>query len=111
QPEADMFAGFADFAFYRMALKAVHLVAGFGRIVDLAPKQVLTETGDAAELVAAEPQIIAHMNGDHDDAVRLYATNVQCARASTRSSRCTCSTSCRRTAGASCRCCCGTAAA
>ena len=35
QPEADMFAGFADFAFYRMALKAVHLVAGFGRIVDL----------------------------------------------------------------------------
>jgi heme iron utilization protein len=76
QPEAEMFAGFADFAFYRVTLKAVHLVAGFGRIVDLAPKQVLTETGDAAELVAAEPAIIAHMNGDHADAVRLYATKL-----------------------------------
>src|ERR1700704_1978191 len=45
QPEAEMFAGFGDFAFYRVTLKSAHLVAGFGRIVDLAPKQVLTETG------------------------------------------------------------------
>src|SRR6266566_2470744 len=29
QPEAEMFAGFADFAFYRITLKAAHLVAGF----------------------------------------------------------------------------------
>ena len=36
QPEAEMFAGFADFAFYRIALEGAHLVAGFGRIVDLA---------------------------------------------------------------------------
>ena len=35
QPEAEMFAGFADFAFYRITLNGVHLVAGFGRIVDL----------------------------------------------------------------------------
>ena len=76
QPEAEMFAGFADFAFYRMILKAAHLVAGFGRIVDLAPREVLTETGDAAELLAAEPEIIAHMNRDHADAVRLYATKL-----------------------------------
>src|SRR5437764_2920595 len=74
QPEAEMFAGFADFSFYRVTLKAIHLVAGFGRIVDLKPQQVLTETGDAAELVAAEPRILAHMNADHADAVRLYAT-------------------------------------
>ena len=33
-----MFAGFADFAFYRVTLKAAHLVAGFGRIVDLKPQ-------------------------------------------------------------------------
>src|SRR5262249_2620369 len=71
QPEAEMFAGFADFAFYRVTLKAAHLVAGFGRIVDLKPREVLTETGDAAE-----PEILAHMNGDHADAVRLYATKL-----------------------------------
>ncbi len=73
QPEAEMFASFADFAFYRMTLTAAHLVAGFGRIVDLKPQDILTETGDAAELIAAEPEILAHMNGDHADAVRLYA--------------------------------------
>jgi putative heme iron utilization protein len=76
QPEAEMFASFADFAFYRMTLTAAHLVAGFGRIVDLKPRDILTETGDAAELLAAEPEILAHMNGDHADAVRLYATKL-----------------------------------
>jgi putative heme iron utilization protein len=76
QPEAEMFAGFADFAFYRVALKAAHLVAGFGRIVDLKPQDILTEIGDAAELVAAEPDILAHMNGDHAEACRLYATKL-----------------------------------
>ena len=43
QPEAEMFAGFADFAFYQMKLKGAHLVAGFGRIVDLKPADMLTD--------------------------------------------------------------------
>jgi heme iron utilization protein len=76
QPEAEMFAGFADFAFYRIALEGAHLVAGFGRIVDLGPQHVLTETGDAGELIAAEPDVLAHMNDDHADACRLYATKL-----------------------------------
>jgi putative heme iron utilization protein len=63
-----------------MTLQGAHLVAGFGRIVDLEPRDILTETGDAAELVAAEPQIIAHMNDDHADAVWLYATKLLGAR-------------------------------
>jgi len=71
QPEAQMFAEFADFAFYRMTLRGAHLVEGFGRIVDLNPQDILTETGDAAE-----PEIIAHMNGEHADAVRLFATKL-----------------------------------
>src|SRR5262249_11371528 len=53
-----------------------HLVAGFGRIVDLKPRDILTDTGDAAELLAAEPAILAHMNSDHGDAARLYATKL-----------------------------------
>jgi putative heme iron utilization protein len=76
QPEAEMYVGFADFSFYRMALKGAHLVAGFGRIVDLKPEDVLTPTEDAAELIAAEPEIIAHMNEDHAEACRLYATKL-----------------------------------
>jgi len=76
QPGAEMFAGFADFAIYRIELKAAHLVAGFGRIVDIEPGDLLTEIADAGELVAAEPAILAHMNGDHAEAVRLYATKL-----------------------------------
>ena len=40
-PEAGRFAGFGDFAFYRLTLERAHLVAGFGRIVDLQPEDVL----------------------------------------------------------------------
>jgi putative heme iron utilization protein len=76
QPEAEMFVGFADFAFYEMKLKGAHLVAGFGRIVDLKPQDILTPTDDAGDLVAAEPEIVAHMNDDHAEAVRLYATKL-----------------------------------
>ncbi len=76
QPEAKMFAGFADFAFYRVELKGAHLVAGFGRIVDLKPADVLTDLGGADALVSAEDEIVAHMNGDHADATRLYATRL-----------------------------------
>ena len=76
QPDSEGFAGFADFAFYRITPKGAHLVAGFGRIVDLSPEDILTETGDAAELVGGEPEIIAHMNREHADAVRLFATKL-----------------------------------
>jgi putative heme iron utilization protein len=76
QPEAEMFAGFADFSFYRIALRGAHLVAGFGRIVDLKPEDVLTPVDDAAELMSAEPGILEHMNADHADACRLYATKL-----------------------------------
>lgn len=76
QPEAEMFAGFADFSFYRIDLKSAHLVAGFGRIVDLKASDILTPVEDAAELIAAEPGILAHMNADHADACRLYATKL-----------------------------------
>jgi heme oxygenase (biliverdin-IX-beta and delta-forming) len=76
QPEAEMFADFPDFSFYRIALKGAHLVAGFGRIVDLKPQDVLTPVADAGDLVAAETDIVAHMNEDHADTCRLYATRL-----------------------------------
>jgi hypothetical protein len=76
QPEAGLFAGFADFAFYRILLKGAHLVAGFGRIVDLEPEDVLTQVDDAEDLVAGEPDILAHMNEDHAETCRLYATKI-----------------------------------
>jgi putative heme iron utilization protein len=76
QPEAEMFAGFGDFAFYQINLKGAHLVAGFGRIVDLVPGDLLTDLAGADTLVAAEPDVIEHMNADHADTCRLYATRL-----------------------------------
>jgi putative heme iron utilization protein len=76
QPEAEMFADFGDFAFYELRLRGAHLVAGFGRIVDLTGQDVLTELGGAEALVAAEPEVLTHMNADHADTCRLYATKL-----------------------------------
>jgi putative heme iron utilization protein len=76
QPEAEVFVGFGDFAFYEVKLKAAHLVAGFGRIVDLKPADLLTDLTGAEALLAAEPEVIEHMNQDHAETCRLYATKL-----------------------------------
>jgi putative heme iron utilization protein len=76
QPEAKMFADFGDFAFYKMTMTAAHLVAGFGRIVDLKPQDILLDLSDAQDLMGAEERASAHMNEDHADACRLYATKL-----------------------------------
>lgn len=75
-PEAAQFADFKDFGFYRMELTRVHLVAGFGRIVDLKPQDVLTDINGAESLADAEAGAVAHMNADHTDALKLYATRL-----------------------------------
>ncbi|HEY0219350.1 MAG TPA: DUF2470 domain-containing protein [Afipia sp.] len=73
-PSAQMFVDFPDFSFFRIEVQGAHLVAGFGRIVDLKPAQFLTDVSDAAGLIAAEAGAVAHMNADHRDALNLYAT-------------------------------------
>lgn len=75
-PSAEAFANFKDFSFFRIAPSGAHLVAGFGRIVDLRPEQFLTDISDAAPLLEAEQDAIEHMNADHRDAMQLYATRL-----------------------------------
>jgi heme oxygenase (biliverdin-IX-beta and delta-forming) len=76
QPEAEAFAGFGDFAVYRMTIERAHLVAGFGRIVDLSAQDVLTDVTDAQALIETQADAIAHMNADHGEACRLYAVRL-----------------------------------
>ncbi|SDT36587.1 HugZ family protein [Bradyrhizobium canariense] len=73
-PSAEAFVNFKDFSFFRIRPNGAHLVAGFGRIVDLEPEQFLTDISDAASLLDAEQGAIDHMNADHRDAMNLYAT-------------------------------------
>jgi len=71
--EAEGYARFADFCLYELRIARGHYVGGFGRIVDLAPASLSTDVADADALIAAEADIVAHMNQDHADAVELYA--------------------------------------
>jgi len=75
-PSAETFVDFKDFSFFRIRPHAAHLVAGFGRIVDLKPEQFLTEISDAGALLDAEQGAVEHMNEDHRDAINLYATKL-----------------------------------
>jgi len=75
-PSAEVFVNFKDFSFFQIRPVAAHLVAGFGRIVDLTPGQFLTDISDAAALLEAEQGAIEHMNADHRDAMNLYATKL-----------------------------------
>jgi heme iron utilization protein len=72
-PSSEVFVNFKDFSFFRIQPSAAHLVAGFGRIVDLKPEQFLTDISDAGTLLEAEQGAIDHMNADHRDAMNLYA--------------------------------------
>jgi hypothetical protein len=73
---AEAFVDFKDFSFFRIRPSGAHLVAGFGRIVDLSPEQLLTDISDCSALLEAEQDAIEHMNADHREATGLYATKL-----------------------------------
>jgi putative heme iron utilization protein len=75
-PKSKLYAGFADFRFWRMQVVSVHLNGGFARAADLTAVDVLTDVSDAAALIEAEEGAVAHMNDDHAEACRLYATKL-----------------------------------
>ena len=77
-PSAEGYAGFADFAFFRVEVTRAHLVAGFGRIdwIDgpdlLFPEIPAVPLADTAE----EAELIAEMNKNHPPFVRFLAENL-----------------------------------
>ncbi len=72
-PQAAMYADFGDFAFWRLKPERAHAVAGFGRIETFEANEVFPSV---PEMEALEESAIAHMNGDHADAVELYAARL-----------------------------------
>ena len=75
-PKSELYAGFADFGFWRMDIVSAHLNGGFARAADLVAADVLSDHSDASELAESADGAIAHMNGDHVEACRLYATQL-----------------------------------
>jgi putative heme iron utilization protein len=75
-PKSELYAGFGDFSFWRMHVASAHLNGGFARAADLKAADLLTDVTGADELIAAEDGAAAHMNADHAEATRLYATRL-----------------------------------
>jgi putative heme iron utilization protein len=75
-PKAELYAGFGDFAFWRMTVASAHLNGGFARAADLSAADLLTDVSDAEELIDAEAGAVEHMNQDHADATELYAVKL-----------------------------------
>jgi len=75
-PKSELYAGFADFSFWRLHTVSAHLNGGFARAADLQAADVIANVADAQSLIEAEAGAVAHMNDDHAEAVRLYATRL-----------------------------------
>jgi len=75
-PKSELYAGFGDFALWRMQVASAHLNGGFARAADLKAVDVLADISDAGDLIAAEEGAVAHMNQDHADAIELYAVDL-----------------------------------
>ncbi len=69
-PQAEGYAGFGDFAFWRLEPVRAHAVAGFGRIETMDADEVFPS---ADEMAGLEDSAIEHLNEDHADAVQRYA--------------------------------------
>lgn len=72
-PKAKLYAGFADFSYFRLEPEEASLNGGFGKAYLIARDELLSDAAVAAALQEAEPGAIAHMNEDHRDAIALYA--------------------------------------
>jgi putative heme iron utilization protein len=75
-PDSAVYADFADFAIYRVEIERAHLVGGFGKIHWLEREALALPAALAEALPAAEPDILAHMNQDHAEAIDRYANRL-----------------------------------
>ena len=75
-PKSELYVGFGDFSFWRLKTVSAHLNGGFARAADLKAADVMTDIAGAENLIDAEESAVTHMNDDHAEAVRLYATKL-----------------------------------
>lgn len=76
QPKVKLYVDFGDFAFWRFDIRGASLNGGFGRAFVLETADLATDLDGADELVAIEESAVEHMNGDHEEALGLYATKL-----------------------------------
>jgi len=72
-PKAALYAGFADFSFFRLEPEEASLNGGFGKAYRLTRNDLMSDAPVARDLEKSGPGAVAHMNADHRDAIALYA--------------------------------------
>jgi putative heme iron utilization protein len=72
-PYAALYAGFGDFAIWRIRPLGGSFVGGFARAARLRAADLTTDPAAVAAIAAAEAEIIAHCNADHPDAMTAIA--------------------------------------
>ena len=75
-PYASLYAGFGDFALWRIVPGGALLVGGFARAMRLRLPELLPDPAATAALAAAEADIIEHVNADHSDVTEMIATRL-----------------------------------
>lgn len=73
-PKSALYADFGDFAFWRLEPASGHLNGGFARAARYDGPEMLTALPDPSGFAELEAGALAHLNGDHADALALYAT-------------------------------------
>ncbi len=72
-PYAAFYAGFTDFTLFRLRPAGGHFVGGFASAHRLRDTDLQADPAAVAAVAAAEPGILAHMNGDHAEAIAHMA--------------------------------------
>lgn len=75
-PKAEMYADFGDFGFWRLEPAHFYLNGGFARAWDGPASEIIGPASLAAAFSALEDGAVTHMNEDHKEAARLYATKL-----------------------------------
>ena len=75
-PSSKHYAQFKDFNFYRVEMEQFHYVGGFAAALWLSRTEFEVDADAAAAMAVCEASVIAHMNADHADAIRLYANKL-----------------------------------
>jgi len=69
-PNSTYYAGFRDFAFWKLDVSSVRYIGGYGRMSWISQRE--WQTAEPDPLGRSGASIIAHMNADHADAMVLY---------------------------------------
>lgn len=72
-PKAQIYADFADFAFFRLEPVSIHINGGFARAFEGDARYITSALADSAAFDALEQEVLAHLNEAHAEALALYA--------------------------------------